>query len=360
MLPKKIQSASSEYEALVVDDDPSQRLLQKETLSSMGLSVHEANSGIDAIGLVKKNNYDVVLMDRNMPDMNGNEACKYIRHDLGKNLLPIIVVTGERDDDVLAESMLSGATDFICKPYSLAEYGARVMSAVRTKRMTDQLDSAEALMFALARMVEAKDSNTGEHCSRLQYLAEVFGAKLGLTDKEILALRRGGVLHDIGKLGIPDAILLKQGPLTENEWIVMRTHPQIGSSLCGSLSSMRSTIPIILHHHENWDGSGYPYGLKGEEIPYLARVFQVLDIYDALSNARPYKKAFSREQVVEIMKDESTQGKRDPELINAFVEIIENAPETLVLPANFHEDFGMHVYNEIIEIGMRPIKRTAA
>jgi putative two-component system response regulator len=222
---------------------------------------------------------------------------------------------------------------------------------VSHKRLTDQFDSAESMLFALARMVEAKDGNTGDHCSRLSHNGVVLGKALGLGADELMALRRGGVLHDIGKLGIPDSILLKPGKLTEAEWVIMRQHVDIGARLVEGLKSMRLTVPIIRHHHERWDGSGYPDGLRGEEIPLLARVFQMVDIYDALAHARPYKPAMERLQVIEVLEAEAARGWRDPALTAIFLEIVKTHPETISVPVSSHDDLGLSLFSEIQSTG---------
>jgi len=185
------------------------------------------------------------------------------------------------------------------------------------------------MLFSIAKLTEAKDPSTGDHCARLAYTSQVFGAELGLSRLDIDALRKGGILHDIGKLGIPDKILLKEGPLDDAEWKIMREHSNIGAAICSSLHSMQRTIPIIKHHHERWDGTGYPEGLKGENIPLLARVFQIVDIYDALANERPYKKAFAKDEIIKILSSELDKGWRDPELTLKFIKILKTKPECL-------------------------------
>jgi len=322
------------YRILLVDDEAIQRQLERDILEDSGLDcdLDEAHDGSEALAKLQDASYDVVLLDKRMPVMDGDEVCRRVRQDLKKALLPLIMVTGTNSQEELSLSLAAGATDFIRKPYSPLELTARISAAVRTKRLTDQLDSAESLLFTLARMVEAKDKTTGDHCSRLSHMSVVFGRALGLGETALDALRKGGVLHDIGKLGIPDSILLKKGALTEAEWEVMRQHTEIGAHLCAGLATMREVVPIIQHHHERWDGSGYPAALRGEEIPLLARIFQIVDIYDALSSPRPYKEAYSLPRIIDLMQAETDKGWRDPHLMQAFIGILNTTPDILHLP----------------------------
>jgi len=342
---------SGPYRILIVDDEAPHRALEREILALPKYEVVEVASGEEALAVLKTLAFDAVLLDKRMPGIDGDEVCRRIRSDLSELLLPVIMVTGSGSSEDLSASMRAGATDFIRKPYNPLELTARVDAAVERKRMTDQLDSAESMLFALARMVEAKDEYTGDHCSRLTHNAIIFGQALGLDQEELLALRRGGVLHDIGKLGIPDSILLKPGKLDDSEWVVMKSHTTIGSQLCGGLKSMTGTVSIIRSHHERCDGSGYPDGLKGEEIPLLARVFQFIDIYDALSNERPYKKAMGRDQIIRIFEEETARGWRDPELAGVFLDILRNRPEELERTTSAIEDIGAHIYDEIARTG---------
>lgn len=341
------------YRVLIVDDDAVHRALEKEILQAPKYAVTEAASGAEALQLLSEQPFDVVLLDKKMPIMNGDEVCRRIRCDLELELLPVIMVTGDSSSDNLSCSLGVGATDFISKPYLPQELIARLDSAVNRKRLTDQLDSAESMLFALARMVEAKDQNTGDHCSRLAHISVVLGQALGLGPEYLKALRRGGVMHDIGKLGIPDSILLKPGKLSEDEWSIMRQHPEIGARLVKDLKSMQLTLPIIRHHHERWDGGGYPDGLSGKNIPLLARVFQIADIYDALANERPYKPAMSREQVISIMEEEAGKGWRDPELSAVFIDILRQRSQDLALPPNLDNDLGSDLFADIARTGTR-------
>lgn len=342
--------ADGPYRVLIVDDESSHRRLEREILLPPKYEVFEAGSGQEALDLIRSQPFDAVLLDKRMPDMDGDEVCRRIRDELGEPMLPVIMVTGIGGGADLSASLRAGADDFIRKPYSPMELVARLDAAVKHKRLTDQLDSAESMLFALARMVEAKDTYTGDHCSRLAHNAVVFGQALGLGQADILVLRRAGVLHDIGKLGIPEHILLKPGVLTQDEWAVMRQHCAIGAALCGGLKSMKAVLPIIRSHHERLDGGGYPDGLKGGDIPFLARVFQIVDIHDALAHHRPYKPALDPAGVIRIMEAETAQGWRDPELMAVFLDRLRARPEDFEVE-QADADLGLAAYNEIVRLG---------
>lgn len=339
------------YQVLIVDDDPHHRALEREILDSQRYVVTEAVSGPEALEHLRKRAFDVVLLDKRMPGMDGDEVCRRIRGELGLDLLPILMVTGNGDLDNLTLSLSVGASDFVRKPYEAAELLARVDCAAHRNRVTSQLDSAESMLFALARMVEAKDANTGDHCSRLSDNAVGLGRALGLDASDLLALRRAGVLHDIGKLGIPDSILLKPGPLSDAEWVIMRRHVDIGATLVGGLKSMQKTVPIIRHHHERWDGTGYPDGLRGNEIPVLAQVFQLVDIYDALAYARPYKPAMQPPKIAELFESEIALGWRNPELTRFFLDLMHHRPQELEVCHVPGDDLGLAIFGEIRGFG---------
>ncbi|MDP2809060.1 MAG: response regulator [Rhodocyclaceae bacterium] len=319
---------------LVVDDMATNRALVRAVLNPAEFEVIEAPSGEHAIEIIREAAPDVILLDVLMPGMDGFEVCQFLRKQEEFRLLPVIMITSLGTPDDVARGMEVGATDYVTKPFHPVELEARVRAAVDKKRLTDRLDDTESVLFALARVVEAKDRTTGDHCDRLSHFTVVLGEALGLGYDDLEALRRGGVLHDIGKVAIPDAVLLKQGKLNEEEWAVMRQHPTIGAYLCSALRTMRRTVDIIRYHHEKWNGSGYPAGLAGTEIPLLARVFQVVDVYDALSSERPYKAALPREEVIRVLREETGQGYWDPDVISAFLGILERHPERLELPVD--------------------------
>jgi putative two-component system response regulator len=291
-------------------------------LAMEGYTVVEADSGFVAVELVKRQQPDLILLDVMMPGMDGFEVCQLLKQDENTRLIPVIFITALNDRRSRIRGIEVGADDFLTKPFDRVELVARVKSLVRQKRLNEDLDHAEQVLFSIARAIESRDPNTGDHCERLVDLGQAFGEYLNLSRCQIRDLRWGGYLHDIGKVGIPDTVLLKQGKLTPEDWVIMKQHVLIGEKICQPLRSMQGVIPIIRHHHERWDGSGYPDGLKGDEIPYLAQIFQIIDIYDALTSERPYKKAFSAEEALCVMLDETEAGWRNPQLVNQFAEFV--------------------------------------
>lgn len=307
---------------LVVDDQPESLESLADALRPLGYDVWQALDGPSGLRLARERQPDVVLLDVMMPGMNGFEVCRRLKEDLETQLLPIVFLTGLDSRQARIEGLEAGATDFLAKPFDLVELEVRVRNLVSFRRLTQDLDSAEQMLFAVARAVEARDEGTGDHCDRLSSLAARLGANLGLDAESVKSLRRGGYLHDIGKIGIPDAILLKPGKLTPEEWLVMRTHVEIGVRICSPLRTLRPVLPIIRHHHERRDGSGYPDGLKGDDIPLLARIFQVVDVFDALTNDRPYRRALNETGALALLHDETNRGWWDPKIVDAFAETL--------------------------------------
>ena len=303
---------------LVVDDHSSSRMTAVALLSVEGYDVVEAESGAAALAQVSNTNPDLILLDVMMPGMDGYEVCRRLKDDEHTRLTPVVFITALDDRRARLRGIEAGGDDFLTKPFDQLELSARVKSLIRQKRLNEDLDHAEKVLFLIARTVESRDPDTGGHCERLVTHGKAFGDYLGLSRPEVRDLMWGGYLHDIGKVGIPDAVLLKRGRLTADEWQIMRQHVLIGEQICLPLRTMRGVVPIIRHHHERWDGSGYPDGLSGHGIPYIAQVFQVIDIYDALTSERPYKEAFSPEEALKMMKDETLKGWRNPELIEQF------------------------------------------
>jgi len=281
------------------------------------------------MALLQSEKIDLVILDLMLPEMSGPELCRWMKADRRTHLIPVLMLTNVQGVENEIAGISSGADEFLIKPLHPAVVRTRVRAMLRNKALIDSLEEAETILFALAQAVEQRDPYTGQHCQRLASASVMLGEALGLPNSDLLALYRGGYLHDIGKISIPDAILFKQGLLTSEEWSVMRSHPLRGEEICRPMKSLWPVLPIIRNHHERWDGSGYPDGLAGDDIPLLARILQVADIYDALVTERPYKPALSLVETFAVMEEEARRGWRDPELVPLFVSTIQarNAEE---------------------------------
>lgn len=304
---------------LVVDDLEANGRLMERLLSRDGYRLRIAHDGQEALDAVAEEQPDVILMDVLMPKLDGFEACRRIKDNPATRLIPVVLVTALADTNSRIRGLEVGADDFISKPFSEPELRARVRSLLRIKHYTDELDSAESVIVSLALTIEARDGTTDGHCQRLAGYAAALGAAVGLDAPEIAALRLGGYLHDIGKVGIPDRILLKPDRLTADEYEQMKQHTIIGDRLCGELRSLRRVRPIVRHHHERQDGSGYPDGLKGDDVPLLAQIMGVVDVFDALTTSRPYKEALPFDQAHRMLLDEVARGWRSRSLVQAFI-----------------------------------------
>jgi putative two-component system response regulator len=265
-----------------------------------------------------------------MPGLTGYAVCHEVKSNPKTRLTPIVLVTGLTNTEDRVQGITCGADDFISKPVRKEELIARVRSLLRLKTYTDELETAETVLCSLAKSIEAKDPYTQGHCDRLSEYSVKLGRRLGLPPEHITALRRAGIVHDIGKVVVPESILLKPGPLTPEERAVMEQHPVVGESICAPLKSFKLVLPIIRHHHEKQDGSGYPDGLQGEAIPLTARILQSVDVYDALTTERPYRRALSNAEAFEIINKEVERGWWDAHLMKILQAMVE---ESAVLPA---------------------------
>src|SRR6266404_6655136 len=308
---------------LVVDDNPSTMSLMQDLLSSRGYDVVAVPDAAQAEVEVLRRPPDLVLSDVIMPGKSGYEFCRELKENPATRLIPFVLITGlsEREDRV--RGIESGADDFLNKPIFPEELFARVKSLLKLKEFTDELETAESVLCTLGLSVESRDPYTEGHCDRLASHASNLGRHLGLDPESIVALRRGGYLHDLGKIAVPDEILKKGTNLSPEEWAVMKLHPVTGETICQPLKSLRLVLPIIRNHHEHSDGSGYPDGLRQGEIPLLARILQVVDVYDALRTARPYKPVLSHEQSAITMREEARSGLWDERLVAEFFAMLE-------------------------------------
>jgi len=305
---------------LVVDDLDANRRLLASLLEPLGMTVRQAGDGREALEEVTGHPPDLILLDVMMPEVNGLEVCAQLKADPRTRLIPIVVITALHGEQEKVRAIDAGADDFLNKPFSKAELLARVRALLRLKRFTDELEYVETVLFSLGKAVESRDPHTGDHCQRLARMCVELGRVLDLSEDELNALRRGAYLHDIGKVAVPDAILLKPTSLSPAERQQMQRHALIGEEICRPLHSLEAVLPIIRSHHERWDGSGYPDGLAGEAIPLLARVLQMVDIYDALRTPRPYKVALPPQTTRARMKFEAEQELLDSRLLEVFLD----------------------------------------
>jgi len=306
---------------LVVDDEPANVDLVQSYLKANSYKVIKAYSGEEALKKAFADPPDLILLDVMMPGISGFEICRRLKSDNRTQLIPVILLTALQDFQSKIQGLEAGADEFLSKPFNLTELLTRVRNLLRIKRLTDQLEQTESVIFALARAVEAKDSYTKEHILRIANYAERLGRALNLESQEILAIRYGGILHDIGKIGVSEAILRKPGPLTEQEWLEIRKHPIIGESIIQPMRFANKVGPIVRGHHERWDGKGYPDGLKEKAIPLGARIVALVDSYDAMTTDRPYRKALSVKRACrEIEQDAGS--KFDPELVPIFLKLL--------------------------------------
>jgi putative two-component system response regulator len=308
---------------LVVDDNPDTMLLMSKLLETRGYEVVTVGNADLAEVEVHRQPPDLILSDVIMPGKSGYELCRALKEDVSTRLIPFVLVTGLSDREDKLRGIEVGADDFLNKPVSSEELFARVKSLLKLKEFTDELETADSVLCTLGLSVESRDPYTEGHCERLAHHASRLGHHLGLDEDSIVALRRGGYLHDLGKIALPDEILKKGTPLNPQEWVLMKQHPVTGENICRPLKSLWLVLPIIRSHHEHFDGSGYPDGLAGREIPLLSRILQVVDVYDALSTARPYKRALSHDQAALTMRQEARAGLWDEELVAEFFSMLE-------------------------------------
>jgi putative two-component system response regulator len=321
---KDLQTAASEKpKILVVDDEPSNVKLLEAILLPLNYEVIKAFNGQEALNIVNKVDLDLILLDVMMPDMDGYEVCRRLKANEETRLIPIVMVTALENIEHKIRGIEAGVDDFLSKPVNKLEIRARTKSFVKFSRLNHNLTSIERILFSLANTVEAKDAYTQGHVERVSNLAITLGHMLALPAKDLESLRYGGALHDIGKIGVPREILNKPGPLDPEEWEIMKRHPVLGYNICLPLEkNLGSALEAIRYHHEKLDGSGYPDGLRGEEISAVARVMGVVDYFDALVTDRPYREAMSRAKALEILRKEAEEGKLDKDVVDGLENLV--------------------------------------
>lgn len=308
---------------LVVDDDPGVRGLLVRVLESEGITVVAVSTGEAAlVHLRTEPPVQVVLLDVGLPGISGFEVCRQLKAEPSMRLIPVVMVTGRGAVQDRVAGIEAGADEFLAKPFERVELVARVRALLNLKAFTDELERVEEVLLLLARCVESRDPYTAGHCERLSQYAVAIGRHLGLEEPQLRALRTAGIVHDLGKIAMPDAILLKPGPLTPQERRIIAQHPVVGEELCRSIRSFALVRPIIRHHHERMDGSGYPDGLKGSEIPLTASIMSVVDVFDALTTDRPYRHAGSVAEALATLAEEVARGWRPAAVVSALGELI--------------------------------------
>jgi len=293
---------------LVVDDQEANRLMVREVLEPLGYTIAEAPDGAEALEAVKREVPDIILCDVVMPNCDGYAVCRALKSDPTTRLVPIIMLTSLDQLPDKLQALELGADDYLTKPFNVVELTTRVRSLLSLKHFTDEFEHASRVLESIALVVESRDRYTGDHCRRLGRYGTLVGQAMGLDDPDLRSLCLAGVFHDLGKIAVPDTVLNKPGRLTPDELSVMRNHPITGANLCATMRTMDKVVPLIRHHHEKLDGSGYPDGLKGGEIPLVVRILTVVDVYDALATDRPYREALPHSKCMEIMHEEVRRG----------------------------------------------------
>jgi putative two-component system response regulator len=306
---------------LVVDDYEANLRGLGQLLKCASYVVVSAANGRDALEIVKRERPDLVLLDVVMPGLSGVDVCRELKRSPDTCLIPVILISGAQERQTIVSGLEAGADDFLIKPIDAEELYARVRSLMRLKRVTDDLESAESLFLTLGRVIEARDPYTEGHCERLADYATALGRRLELEPADIDALYRGAFIHDIGKIAVPDRVMLKKGRLTAAEYELMKQHPVVGDQLCATVRSLERVRPIVRHHHERIDGRGYPDHLDGDAIPLLAQIVAVVDVFDALTTDRPYRTALSAEVAFEMLRDEARGGWCPLSLVDCFIDL---------------------------------------
>lgn len=309
---------------LIVDDNKVNIELLKAQLKSYNYTIEMALDGEEALEKISKNPPDMVLLDLMMPKISGYEVCRSIKQNKDTQFIPVIVITALQELDDKLKAIELGADDFLVKPFNKLELITRIKSLLRVKELHDDLDTSESILFSLVEALEAKDIYTRGHSERVSKLSIEMAKKMNVPTRELESIRKGGLLHDIGKIGVREEILLKPNRLTSEEMEHVRSHPRRGFEICQPLKSLEESLTCIRSHHERFDGGGYPDGLKGNEIPLNGMIMAVADSYDAMTTDRPYRKALPQETAVKIFSDEISSGQWNPEIVKILLKILKN------------------------------------
>ena len=307
---------------LIVDDSEEQVRFLRRLLTQEGYRCQWVFDGSEAVAACGTGGIDIVLLDVHLPGLDGLAVCRQLKASPETCLIPVLIMTGDAARDSHVDALEAGADDFLEKPLAVRELRARLRSASKMKRYVDELDNAAASILMLGAAIEARDRHTNGHCRRLAGYASALGQRIGLDRHDVRALEQGGYIHDLGKIAISDAVLFKPGPLTRQEYDLVKSHPLVGERICAPLRTLERSRPIVRSHHETLDGKGYPDGLRGAAVPLLAQVTAIADVYDALTSDRPYRRALAPATALEVLTEEASSGKRDPALVSEFASIV--------------------------------------
>jgi cyclic di-GMP phosphodiesterase len=299
----------------IVDDDPEIRKLLKRLLTPAGYSVEEFGLAMPALERVRAEPPDLVLLDLNLPDRIGHEILEEIRSDPATRLLPVVMLTGQATREEKIRATRAGVSDFLAKPFSAEELLPRVRSLVMMKHFADEHEHAEHVILMLARTIDARDAYTAGHSGRVAEYADRIAQRMNLDAAARIDMRRGALFHDLGKIVIPDQILRKPGRLTDEERVSIEQHPVVGYELLSPMKTMRKILPVVYSHHERLDGSGYPEGISGSEIPMTVRIVTVADVFDALTSDRAYREALRLDTAFEVLSEGVSKGFWDSQVV---------------------------------------------
>jgi putative two-component system response regulator len=316
---------------LIVDDILSNLELIEAVIKGEGYRVLKATNAREAISIYEQEQPDIAVLDIMMPEIDGFQLCQILKDMAGKRYFPIILLTALNDKESRIKGIECGADDFISKPFEPRAFLAKLKSLLRIKFLYDELDHSENIILTLAIALEARDPYTRGHSTRVGDLSREFAEYIGLSSYDQDMIRKAGLLHDIGKIGLSETLLLKPARLTEEEHDIIKRHPIIGEEICRPLNSLQFILPAIRHHHERWDGRGFPDGLKGDEIPLYARILAIVDAFDAMLSERPYRKGLCFDDVLQTFVKEKDFGQWDPALVSNFIEMLKVLGEDYML-----------------------------
>lgn len=312
------------FKVLIVDDNKVNVELIKAQLKPFNYVIQVAYDGEEALEKINSNPPDIVLLDLMMPKISGYEVCRWVKQNKATQFIPVIIITALQELDDKIKAIELGAEDFLVKPFNKLELCTRIKSLLHMKSLHDDLESSENVLFSLAGALEAKDRYTRGHSDRVAKIAIAIATEMNLSKRDLEIMHKGGLLHDIGKIGVKEDILLKPGKLTDEEMQHVQTHPKIGYDICAPLKSLEGALPCIRSHHERFDGTGYPDGLQRDEIPLKGQIMAVADAFDAMITDRPYRKGMTQETAVKIFENEIDNGQWNPEIVRIFLNVVKD------------------------------------